>query len=324
MADTLNAVKGPTAVLERLYEKLKFIRRVEEVIAEIYPSDKIKSPVHLSIGQEAVAVGVCDPLREDDIVSGTYRGHAAYLAKGGNLNAMMAELFGKETGCAGGRGGSMHMIALDQGILGNSAVVGSTLPIAMGYAHALKREGRGRVVVAFHGDGATEEGVFWETLNFSVLYRLPILFVCENNGLAIHEPLSKRWAVNDLRAKVAAFGLPATTISDGSVLAIREAAESRIAKMRAGEGPFFLECMTYRWREHVGPGDDHGVGYRSRADLAQWMERDQVALLGDMLNADRRARIDLRIAAQIEAAVNFAETSPFPAEHELTNNVFAD
>jgi pyruvate dehydrogenase E1 component alpha subunit len=148
-------------VAARLYETLKYIRRVEEVVAEIYPSDKIKSPVHLSIGQEAIAVGVCDALNETDIVSGTYRGHATYLAKGGNLDAMMAELFGKRGGCARGKGGSMHMIESSRGVLGTSAVVGSTVPIAMGYAFAMKREGKGRVVVGFHGDGATEEGGYW-------------------------------------------------------------------------------------------------------------------------------------------------------------------
>lgn len=150
--------------LERLYLGLRRIRRVEEEIARLYPSDEIKSPVHLSIGQEAVAVGVCDVLRPDDVVAPTYRGHAAYLAKGGDLKAMMAELYGKESGCARGKGGSMHLIGMDRFILGASAVVGTTIPIALGFALALKREGEGRIAVAFFGDGATEEGVFYESL----------------------------------------------------------------------------------------------------------------------------------------------------------------
>src|SRR6266700_2692531 len=168
-----------------LYRKLRLIRRAEEEIARIYPSDKIKSPVHLSIGQEAVSVGVCDPLRPDDVVSGTYRSHASYLAKGGDLRALFAELYGKATGCARGKGGSMHLVDMNQYILGTSAVVGTTVPIAVGYSLALKREGKGRVVASFFGDGATEEGVLYESLNFAALHHLPVLFVCENYFLAI-------------------------------------------------------------------------------------------------------------------------------------------
>src|SRR5437867_4586528 len=153
----------PQADLRLLYRKLRLIRRAEEEIARIYPSDKIKSPVHLSIGQEAVSVGVCDTLRPDDVVSGTYRSHASYLAKGGDLRALFAELYGKDTGCARGKGGSMHLVNMDQYILGTSAVVGTTIPIAVGYALALKQQGTGRVVAAFFGDGATEEGVFHES-----------------------------------------------------------------------------------------------------------------------------------------------------------------
>src|SRR5882757_5359429 len=170
-----------TADLERIYRALRRIRRVEEEIARIYPSDKIKSPVHLSIGQEAVSVGVCDVLRADDAVSPTYRGHAAFLAKGGSVRGLMAELYGKASGVAGGKGGSMHLIDMSHHVLGTSAVVGTTIPIAVGHALAFKRTGSDRVVASFFGDGATEEGVFTESLNFASLHKLPILFVCENN-----------------------------------------------------------------------------------------------------------------------------------------------
>src|SRR5579863_4075405 len=166
--------------LARLYSAALRIRRVEEEIARLYPSDKIKSPVHLSIGQEAVAVGVIDLLGADDVVAGTYRGHASYIAKGGSLQAMFAELYGKATGCAGGKGGSMHLIGMDHNILGCSAVVGSHIPIAMGYAFAIQQRRQNRIVACFLGDGATEEGVFSESLNFAALRKLPILFVCEN------------------------------------------------------------------------------------------------------------------------------------------------
>jgi len=311
--------------LQRLYRSLRLIRRVEEEIARIYPSDKIKSPVHLSIGQEAISVGICDALRADDVVAGTYRGHAAYLAKGGDLKALMAELYGKATGCAQGKGGSMHLIDMAQFVLGTSAVVATTIPVAVGYALALKREGRGRVAAVFLGDGATEEGVFYESLNFAALHKLPVLFVCENNGLAIHTRLDKRWASPALCERVAGFGLPTERVPDGDVLTIRRLAGAAIAAMRrGGGGPVFFECLTYRWREHVGPNEDFQAGYRRRDELEPWIEHDQVPRLGAMLPAAAKNRIDGEIEAAIAAAVAFAEASPFPGREELDRGVFAD
>jgi len=318
------ALRADAETLERLYRKLYLTRRLEEVVAEIYPTDKIKSPVHLSIGQEPIAVGVCDALRADDVVSATYRGHAAYLAKGGDAQAMMAELFGKDSGCARGKGGSMHLVDIAHGVLGSSAVVGSTVPIAMGYAFALKREGRGRVVAAFFGDGATEEGVLWESLNFAALHKLPILFVCENNGYAIHEPIEKRWAVRDLLAKVQAFGVPASRINSGDVVAIRAATLTAVAPMRTGaRGPSFIECMTYRWREHVGPNADFDAGYRSRAELEPWQAADELVRIGGMIAASARQRIESEVERQVRDAVMFAEQSSAPAASELKTHVFA-
>ena len=311
--------------LAPIYSKLRLIRRVEEEIARVYPSDKIKSPVHLSIGQEASAVGVCDVLRPDDVASASYRGHATYLAKGGNLNTMIAELYGKDTGCARGKGGSMHLIDMDHFVLGGSAVVGTSIPVALGYALALKREGRGRVVAAFLGDGATEEGVFHESLNFAALHKLPVLFVCENNFYAIHEPLSKRWSSRQLCERVRTYGMPAHQIADGDVLEIRRLAEEAIAPMRMGEaGPAFLECHVYRWREHVGPGEDYDSGYRNREELHPWQERDQVRITGDRLDPTERARIDAEIESAINAAFEFAENSDFPRREQLYDHVYAE
>src|SRR5438552_2453270 len=230
--------------LARIYRKLQLIRRVEEEIARIYPSDKIKSPVHLSIGQEAVAVGICDPLRPDDVVSGTYRSHAAYIAKGGDLPAMFGELFGKDTGCARGKGGSMHIVGMDQYILGTSAVVGTTIPIAVGYALALQREDKHRVVAAFFGDGGTEEGVFYESLNFAALHQLPVLFVCENNGYAIHTHISKRWATTRLCERVETYGIPTHQLCDSNVLTLWKCAVEAYTIIRHGSGPVFIECPT--------------------------------------------------------------------------------
>lgn len=309
--------------IERLYYKLRLIRRAEEEIARIYPSDKIKSPVHLSIGQESVAVGVCDPLRANDVVSGTYRSHATYIAKDGDLNALFAELYGKDTGCARGKGGSMHLIDMSHNILGASAVVGSTLPIALGYALALEREGAGRVVAAFFGDGAVEEGVFYETLNFAALHRLPILFVCENNGYAIHTPISKRWATTRLAERVETFGIPVSHSAGSDVSEIWKMASSAYLKIRNGSGPHFLECRTYRWKEHVGPAEDYDAGYRSRDELQPWMHNDQVMQSGAKLDPAVKNRIDQRVEEEIAAAIAFAEASPFPDPSELFTDVYA-
>jgi TPP-dependent pyruvate/acetoin dehydrogenase alpha subunit len=308
-----------------LYRRLWLIRRAEEEIARIYPSDKIKSPVHLSIGQEAVSVGVCDILRPDDVVSPTYRSHASYLAKGGDLRAFFAELYGKDTGCARGKGGSMHLIGMDRYILGASAVVGTTLPVALGYSFALKQERKGRVVVAFFGDGGVEEGVFHECLNFAALHQLPILFVCENNFLAIHTPIEKRWATRQLCERVRTYGIPAEQITDSDILQIRRLAATAIAGMRAGRsGPAFIECHTYRWREHVGPAEDYDAGYRTRDELLRWQEIDQVKAIGAKLDAGQRSAIESQVESEIADAIEFAENSPFSEPKELHTHVFAD
>jgi TPP-dependent pyruvate/acetoin dehydrogenase alpha subunit len=318
---------NPVPVLDipAIYRKLRLLRRAEEEIARLYPSDKIKSPVHLSIGQESIAVGVCDALRPNDVVSGTYRSHAAYIAKGGDLGALFAELYGKDTGCSRGKGGSMHLVEMNQYVLGTSAVVGTTVPIAVGYALALKREREGRVVVSFFGDGATEEGVFSESLNFAALHRLPVLFVCENNGLAIHTPVEKRWATRQLCERVRTYGIPAHQVTDSDVLKIRELAVNAIAGMRTGStGPVFVECRTYRWREHVGPNEDYDAGYRTREELVPWQASDQVIKIAAKLGRDQRTRIEAEIEEEIARAVEFAENSPFPRPEELYTDVFAE
>jgi pyruvate dehydrogenase E1 component alpha subunit len=308
----------------RLYEKLRLVRRVEEEIADIYPTDRIKSPVHLSIGQEAVSVGVIDALEDDDVVSPTYRGHAAYLAHGGSIEGMLAELFGKVEGCAKGRGGSMHLIDIDHGILGASAVVGTTIPIAVGYALALKRSGSSRLCAAFFGDGATEEGAFFESLNFASLHRLPILFVCENNGYAIHTPLAKRWAKDGLRERIQSFDIAFDLVDDGDVFSIRQITEGSVASIRSGSGPRFLEIKTHRWLEHVGPGNDDDVGYRDPEVSNRWRDRDQVARLRSMLSEETAFEIDSEIDARIDRAFAFAEAAPFPKAQDLSLHVFAD
>ena len=308
----------------RLYRALLRIRRVEEEVARVYPTDRIKSPVHLSIGQEAVSVGVCEALRPDDVVFGTYRGHAMYLAKGGDLNAMVAELYGRSTGCTRGKGGSMHLIDPEAGVLGTSAVVGTTIANAAGYAYALQLRGSDAVVVSFFGDGATEEGVFAETLNFTALKRLPVIFVCENNGYAIHTHQSRRQGRPDIRAKAEAFGLPAERLDGNDVAGLLRRTAEVVSTIRAGGGPWFFEVATYRWREHVGPGEDFQLGYRTAAERGPWVEADPVRRLAAELPAAERAAIEREVEAEVAAAFAFAEGSPFPDAAELTTDVFKE
>jgi TPP-dependent pyruvate/acetoin dehydrogenase alpha subunit len=317
---TDQAIEGE--VLARLYRALLRIRRAEEAIVRAYPSDKIKSPVHLSIGQESVAVGVCEALAPEDVVFGSYRGHAMYLAKGGSLRAMLAELYGKIDGCARGKGGSMHLVDVARGVMGTSAVVATTIPNAVGYAYAIKYRRENRVAVSFLGDGATEEGVFAESLNFAALKRLPLLFVCENNRYAIHTHQSKRQATLDICARVRAHGIPAETIEGGDAFRILKSASEAVAAMRNGAGPRFIECMTSRWVEHVGPGEDFGLGFRSREEIEPWKQADQVERLGGMLPPKQRDDIEAEVKSEIEDAFEFAEQSPFPGADELYKHVY--
>lgn len=312
------------SVILRLYEGMKFIRRVEEKVAEIYPSDMIKSPVHLSIGQEAASVAVCDNLEKSDLVSGTYRGHALYLAKGGSLKAMIAEMFGKDDGAARGKGGSMHLVSREDNVLGASAVVGTNISISTGAALSAKMRKSGQVTACFFGDGATEEGAFSESLNFAALMKLPILFVCENNFYAIHKPLSSRWATDRLCERVATYGIAAHLINDDDVLKMHEIAGAAIDRIRKGGGPEFIEYHAYRMREHVGPNEDFDQGYRPKSESTSWTDRDQLVRLAGMIDETDKRRIDDAIELKIAAAVDFAEQSPAPKIDELYRHVYAD
>jgi len=266
---------------------------------------------------------VCEALESRDIVFGTYRSHALYLAKGGDLNGMMAELYGKATGGARGKAGSMHLVDVPNGVMGGSAVVATTIPQAVGYAYALKLQRKDAVVVSFFGDGATEEGVFYESLNFAALKALPIIFICENNRYAIHTHQDQRQAVPDICRRVTGFGLPAETIED-DILQVHEKVSAKVQTLRSNEpGPFFFECMTYRWKEHVGPGDDFTLGYRTMEEAESWINNDQVNRIAQMLDAEQRASVEQEVEDEIQAAMSFAESSPFPDKSELFDHVFA-
>lgn len=324
----LTLASPPAAVaappVARLFRTMLLIRRTEEEVARIYPTDKIKSPVHLSIGQEAVAAAVCEALRPDDVVFGTYRSHASYLAKGGDLRAMMAELYGKVTGCARGKGGSMHLIDPAHGVMGTTAVVATSIPQAVGYAYALRYRRSDRVVASFFGDAATEEGAYHESLNFAALKVLPVLFVCENNHYAVHSPFRDRQPLDNIYERARGYGIPSVRIEDNDPPAIHAAAVEAVASMRRGGGPRLLEVFMYRWKEHVGPGEDFHAGYRSAEEARPWMQNDPIPRLGAMLPAPERAAIEAEVESRLRDAVDFAERSPFPAAEELHAHVFRE
>lgn len=300
----------------RLFFSALRIRLVEERIIEIYPSDAIQSPVHLSIGQEAIAAGACAALRPDDLVFGSYRSHAFYLAKGGSLPAMFAELFGKATGCCGGKAGSMHLAAPEVGFMGSSAIVASTIPHAVGAALGARARGRDVVSVAVFGDGATEEGVYHESLNFAALHELPVLFLCENNGLAVHSPISARQAY-DIAGHAAAYEIPVRVCEAGNdPLAVHATVAAAVRQIRDEHRPALVVCKTYRLLEHVGIGDDHHVGYRSPREAEAWRRSDPL-----LVDRERVARFRPLIEAEIDRAVAFAQESPWPLPHDLLADV---
>jgi TPP-dependent pyruvate/acetoin dehydrogenase alpha subunit len=314
----------PNNPAARLYRSMYLIRRVEEEIIRLYPTDKIKSPVHLSIGQEAVSAAVCDNLDRRDYVFGTYRGHALYLAKGGDVPRMMAELYGKVDGCARGKAGSMHLVDPEVGMMGTSAVVATGISNAVGAALALRMKKSSAIVACFFGEGAVDEGAFHESINFASLKKLPILFVCENNFYAIYSHVKDRLAGPGLCARARAYGVEAELIEDGDPLALHARVGVAIEAVRRGQGPRFLECMTYRWRDHVGPTEDRQHQYRPDAELDQKIAADNLASLGRVLPAETRAAIEAAEEKRIAAAIAFAEASKFPADREVFDHVFTN
>ncbi|MEQ8396082.1 thiamine pyrophosphate-dependent dehydrogenase E1 component subunit alpha [Thalassobaculum sp.] len=308
---------------EDFYFKILRIRRTEEKIVQLYPTDVVKSPVHLSIGQEFISVAICAALNVDDIAFGTYRSHALFLAKGGDIRAMWAELFGKVGGMARGRAGSMHLGDPAVNMVGTSAIVATSIPNAVGYALAEKIRGSGRIVVAFFGDGATDEGVFHESLNFASLKKLPILFVCENNSYAIYSHVHDRMPAANFIERAAGYLIPGTKVDDGTIDAVYFAARDAIDRVRRGAGPAFLECACSRWLDHVGPGSDVELGYRSLAELESWQRRDEVARVAGMLDESSRRQIERAVDDELADALIFAHESPFPDPTEVERHVFA-
>lgn len=303
-----------------LYRQLLRVRMVEEAVAEHYPRWQMRCPVHLSIGQEAAAVGVCSQLRRSDRVMSGHRSHAHYLAKGGALLPMLLEIHGKADGCSSGRGGSMHLLDLDAGFQGAVPIVGSTIPIATGLAFADKLGGRDTVTAVFFGEAATEEGVFAESLNFAALHDLRVLFVCENNLYSVYSPMEVRQpAERSITAIAAAHGV-ASFHADGNDLDfVRDATGEALRQISARPAPKLLLLDTYRWREHCGHGFDNHIGYRTEEEYQTWRERDPVAMFRDrlcgenLLDSKSEEKMAKQMSAEIEEAFAAAESAPFPS-----------
>ena len=321
MVPTVDDMRG-------LYRAMLRIRIFEDRVADLVETKEINCPCHLYVGQEAVATGVCDILEREDYVFGGHRSHGHYLAKGAELRSMMAELFGKETGCSKGRGGSMHLVAPEIGILGTVPIVAATIPMAVGAALASVLRRDGRVSVAFFGDGAVEEGTFHESLNLAAARRLPVVFVCENNFYSSHLWLLERRAKDNIVQSADAHGMPGVCIDGNDLLAVREATAAAVRRARAGEGPTLIEARTYRWRGHVGPSYDLDVGVTRRDDLEEWKKKDPIGRIAEWLRArgvpdqwfeNLRAAID----REIEEAVAHARQSPYPRPDDLGLYVFA-
>jgi TPP-dependent pyruvate/acetoin dehydrogenase alpha subunit len=306
------------------------IRRIEEEIERRYHQDQMKTPIHLVIGQEAAAVGCCLSLRKNDLVYTSHRTHGAYLAKGGDLKRMLCEMHCRVNGCAGSRGGSMHLIDKSVGMAGTSAIVGGAVPIATGAALAMQMERGDRVVVVFVGDATTEEGVAAESLNFAALKKVPIVFFCENNFYSVQSPLHTRQPPRDIRAWAEAHGMPAVTVDGVNVLAVHDAVTSAVGRARAGGGPTFIEVPVYRFRAHGGAGDDSRSGYRDEAELAAWETVDPISLFGrylagkSLIDDGTIAEMERTIAAEIADAFEFALASPNPTEEDLYRHVYAE
>jgi pyruvate dehydrogenase E1 component alpha subunit len=323
-------VATETDLTLRLLESMVRIRMVEEAIADHYAEQRMRCPVHLSIGQEAAAAGVCAALRPGDRAMSGHRSHAHYLGKGGDLNAMIAEIYGKEAGCCRGRGGSMHLVDLQAGFLGAVPIVGSTIPIATGLAFADRQLKRDRVTVAFFGEAATEEGVFHESANFASLHRLPIVFVCENNLYSVYSPMRVRQpAHREVMQLAAGHGIAAHQGDGNDPLAVHDLMRAAATHARFGEGPVFLELKTYRWREHCGAGFDNHIGYRTEAEYLAWRQRDPIATFEQRLRQAgefdqlRHALHKDRVEAEIVEAFAAAQRAPFPVGATLMDSIYA-
>lgn len=317
----------PEHIPLELYRRMLLIRRFEECVSDLFAEGKIPGFVHVYIGEEAVAVGVCSVLNDTDYITSTHRGHGHVLAKGGDVKRAMAELFGKATGYCHGKGGSMHITDIQIGMLGANGIVSGGLPIAMGAAYGVSKIYQtDQVVVAFFGDGATNEGQFHEVCNIAAAWSLPLILVCENNLYGVGTRLGRIASSEDIAPRVAAYGIQAEIVDGNNVIAVRTAAQEAVVRVRQGKGPSFIECKTWRHRGHF---EGETVVYRDKEEYNDWMKRDPLLMLANALVKGSKTtqtqldQLGAVIAAEIDAAVRFAEESPYPAPEDALNDIYA-
>jgi TPP-dependent pyruvate/acetoin dehydrogenase alpha subunit len=311
-----------------ILRKMQTIRRFEERASDDFQAGEIYGVVHCYIGEEAVAVGICAALNREDQIISTHRGHGHCIAKGADLKRMMAELYGKKTGYCKGKGGSMHIADFSIGMLGANGIVAGGIPIVTGAGLAAQLDGRGRVAVSFFGDGAASAGPFHESINVAALWKLPMIYVCENNSYGVNTPAAEAVAVKDVAERAAAYGVPGVVADGNDVLAVYEVADAAVKRARAGQGPTLIECKTYRWRGHT---EIKGIpDRRPSEEVEEWKQRDPIARLvaglqeQGLLTENDWKRMDEEILQAIDEAVAFAKESPFPDLDTALEDMFAD
>jgi TPP-dependent pyruvate/acetoin dehydrogenase alpha subunit len=318
-------------LLERIYRTMVRIRFCEESLVDPILKGEIRCPCHLYSGEEAVAAGICASLTEDDYIFSTHRSHGHFLAKGGSMDALVAEVYCRETGCSKGRGGSMHLIDVSKGMLGSAPIVAGTIPLALGAALAVRIRRGTQVAVSFFGDGATGEGVLYEALNFAALKKLPIIFACENNFYSTHLPINECRVKQPIYKIAEPFGVHSLRVDGNDVLAVYDAGQKALETCRDGEGPFFLELLTYRFRGHVGPDDNiqgTHTDIRPREEIEYWLRKDPLNIFENYVKEnrllDQQTLLNIRndVEREVINAHAFAKSSPVPEPGELMRYVF--
>lgn len=316
-------------LLLELYTTMQKIRLFEDRIVDLYAKGEVPGLAHLYIGEEAVAAGICAVLREDDYITSTHRGHGHVIAKGAELQPMMAELFGKITGYCKGKGGSMHIADMNIGIMGANGIAGGGLPIAVGAGWSAKWRGTDQVTACFFGDDASNNGTFHESLNLASLHKLPVIFVCENNLYGISVCQIMHQPITDIAIRAPSYDMPGCVVDGNDVIDVHQAAVKAVKRARAGEGPSLIECKTYRWRGHHEGDPNQGGRYRTKDEIEQWKEKCPVERFAKKLIKDKTvtkkklAEIEKQITAEIDAAVEFARESKYPVAEEMYEDVYA-
>ena len=313
----------------QLYRMMLRIRRFEEKLIDVKARGSIPGVLHLYIGEEATATGTCAALRPDDYITSTHRGHAHCIAKGGDFSRMIAELFGRSTGYCCGKGGSMHIANINLGILGANGIVAAGMPIAGGAALSIKMRGTEQVAVCFFGDGAANQGAFHESLNMAAIWKLPVIFVCENNQYAISVAQSRSSSIRDIYLRKDSYGMHGCMVDGNDVMAVYDAVQEAAQRARLGKGPALIECKTYRWRGHYEGEADRTYTYRNDEEIEEWkkrcpIERFRKKLLEEgIFGEDDFEGMELEIQKEIEEAIQFAENSPFPEPEEALTGLYA-